>query len=335
MRKIIFFCLMICFTTNVNAYDYKPGLENALIENRVAFDPMVVEDTIRASFWNRDLYDMKKAAQTYDMIAARNNGYVSLEELFYVCLKAFKVSPTNPWYACQNTFIIPLAMNANDTSFIDDVIVEAYDGHAFDKWCWAPETDTEGLAPNAICTTGRYEKIDPIFEKAMITKFRTEGGCAYVKDGNGKTCYGVAGRYHPAVYRTNPPFTRADAEDIAYNEYYKKHGIYKLPDAIRGDVFMAFWGTGDAEKSVGLLQEILGVEKTNRVNEETIQAAANFTDGNLRKKFLKARWNSMKNSNKFSNGWAKAFQVYLKNGCHTVPKKPLNRNAQTMAECPK
>lgn len=335
MRKIIFFCLMLCFTVNVNADDYKIGLETALTENRVAFDPVIVEDTLITSFRNPDLYDLQKAAETYDMIAERNNGYVSLEELFYVCLKAFKEQPINPWNACQNAFIIPLALNANDTSFIDDVIVEAYNGHAFDQGCWPPETDMEGLAPNAVCTTGKYEKIDPVFEKAMITKFRTEGGCAYVKDGNGKTCYGVAGKYHPEVYRKNPPFSRAEAEDIAYKEFYKKYGIYKLPDAIRGDVFMAFWGTGQAKKSVGLLQEVLGVKQTNVVDDATIQAAANFTDGNLRKKFLKARWNRMKNSDSFSNGWAKAFQVYLKNGCHTVPKKPLDRNAQTMANCPK
>ena len=336
MRKYFFilYGLFICCNGYAAApHNYKADLENILEEERIAFDSMVVEDTIKNNM-HSNYYDVETAANTYDMLAEKNNGYFSLTELFYVCLQSFIDKPINAWNACKRDFIVPLLMESDELSFIDDVIVEAYDGHSFNQPCRPPETEPAkgGLVRNAICTTGYYEDIDPAFEKAMITKFRTEGGCAYVNDGNGKTCYGVAGRVHPEVYRKD--FSRADAERIGYTHYYTKYNIDKLPDAIRGDVFMAVWGTGSASRSIKLLQKVMGIYQSGEIDEETISAAENYA-GNLRKEFLKARWNNMKHNGNFSNGWAKAFIVYLKNGCHTVPSIPLERNEETVAECKK
>jgi hypothetical protein len=353
MKKYICFFL-ICFTAgfNISAFaqqkrDFKTELEGVLVEDRLAFDPVLVEDTLTTAFNDPHQYDLEMAATTYDELSERNKGYMSLEELFYVCLRAFRERPDDPWSVCKQQFILPLLTISDELSFIDDAIIEAYDGHAFNQQCTPPAWDMEKLAPNIVCTTGRFESSDPAFEKAMITKFRTEGGCTDIqKDGCHRTCYGVCsgnvgrdGKYR--VYneklendwrhKTNT-FTRQDAEDYGY-DMYTKNKIYLLPDAIRGDVFMALWGTGQPRRSIGLLQQVLGVQQTNKVDDETIMAASNYNNGNLRKKFLKARWQQMKDNGSFSNGWARGFMVYLKNGCHTVSPVPLYRNAQTMAGC--
>lgn len=338
MKKYIclFLMCLMCFSFKTYAKDYKPGLNTILNseENRIVFDSFVVEDTIKTSFNDPMWYDRKKAVATYDKFAKENNGAVSLSELFYVCLNAYRISETITWDDCKDIFILPLLKNADELSFIDDEVEEVYNGNIHGFPCTPSETFDPKDIPNMVCTTGKHADSDPAFEKAMITKFRTEGGCAYVNDGNGLTCYGVGGRYHPQVYRKDPPFTRAEAEEIAYKDYYTKYNIHWLPDAIRGDVFMAMWGSGNRENSIGILQDVLGVKHTNRVDDETLKAARSY-QGNLRKAFLKARWKKMQDNGDFSNGWAKAFIAYMKNGCHTVPKQPLYRTKETTELCEK
>ena len=192
-----------------------------------------------------------------------------------------------------------------------------YDGTRIGQNC-TPPSKTAGGFSSEIYTSGRYRS-HPAFEKAMITKFRTEGECSDEKttrlDKCGYTCFGVCSKYFPQAAEQG--FSRADAEDIAWNSFYKKYKIDKLPDAISGDVFMALWGTGSKNHSIGLLQRILGVKDTGYVNEETIEAAKNYK-GDLRGIFLKHRENSFRKGQKeFRNGWLNALEVYRANGCHT------------------
>lgn len=190
-----------------------------------------------------------------------------------------------------------------------------YDGTKIGQKCTPPSKQT-GVFKNDILTTGTYAAY-PAFEKAMITKFRTEGGCVdHPADAGGYTCYGVSSKVFPEV--RNPGFSRADAEKIAFERFFKKPHFDKLPDAISGDIFMAYWGTGKASKSVGLLQEILGVPKTNVVDDVTINAAINYT-GDLRTQFLDAREKTFRSGQKeFKTGWLNALELYRANGCHTL-----------------
>ena len=191
-----------------------------------------------------------------------------------------------------------------------------YDGTKIGGKCTKPSA-SGGTFKSDILTTGRYASISPAFEKAMITKFRTEGGCAsHPEDRCGYTCFGVCAKYFPQV--RNPGFSRAHAEDIAYNSFWKKHNIDKLPDAISGDVFMALWGTGSRPASIGLLQKILGVQQTNVIDAQTINAAKNYK-GDLRTQFLNARGERFsRGQTAFRRGWLNGLQLYRANGCHTI-----------------
>jgi lysozyme family protein len=190
-----------------------------------------------------------------------------------------------------------------------------YDGSKIGRACTPPST-SGGTFTNKILTTGRYKKY-PAFEKAMITKFRTEGTCGELPgDAGGYTCYGVSSKFFPQVKNKN--FSRADAEDIAYNSFWHKHKIDKLPDAISGDVFMALWGTGSTKESIGVLQRLLGVEQTKVVDAATINAAKNY-QGDLRTQYLNEGEKFFKRANPtFRQGWLNALKLYRANGCHTI-----------------
>ena len=344
MKKyiILIFSLIVCLI-HIDVYagnrpDYKTPLTKILNEPRIYFEPEKVETMLERSFADPLAFNLKSAVSAYDALVVENQGYMSVDDLFYVCLAATNnanIRKTRSdwhdymWDYCKYGFILPLIKLSEEEVFIDESVVELYDGTKFNQECTEPRwASKEEDVLNMVCTTGKYKDLDPAFEKAMITKFRLEGGCKDVHDGNGMTCFGVASKYYPNVK------TRADAEEIAHTDFYTKHDIDKLPDAIRGDVFMALWGTGKPSKSIGLLQIILGVEKTNKVDEATISAARKYK-GNLRKRFLKARWELQKDNGTFSNGWAKAFLTYLKNGCHSRTETPLLRTKETMDECKK
>lgn len=323
--------------------DYRPRVEKALEDDspRIFFEPELVEPILAMAYAVNPEYNFKHAARVYDQISASNDGEMALDDLFFVCMIAHQIPRQDMfdiekrremWPICVQEFIRPLLSTAQETAILDDNLTELYDGTIQDQPCTPSEKDDTRSVLNMLCTSGKHS-FDPAFEKAMDTKFRTEGGCADVGDGNGITCYGLSSRWNKEVLE--PGFSRAMAEDIAYKRYYKNYNIDKLPDAIRGDVFMALWGTGSAKASIGLLQNVLDVPRTNKVDEATITAARNYNGRNLRKQFLKARWTRMKTNGTFSNGWAKAFLIYLKNGCHTVTSDPLERNAQTVAECKK
>ena len=192
-----------------------------------------------------------------------------------------------------------------------------YDGSRIGQPCTKPSTKG-GVFTNEILTSGRYASISPAFEKAMITKFRTEGGCGFhPADRGGYTCYGVSSNFFSQV--KNPGFSRKDAEDIAWNVFFKGHNLDKLPDAISGDVFMALWGTGSKKYSIGLLQKLLGVPQTNVVDNATVEAAINYPGADLRTRFLDIRGRAFSRGQKeFRRGWLNGLDLYRANGCHTV-----------------
>jgi lysozyme family protein len=279
-----------------------------------------------------------RAVKVYDKIAKKNNGKMSVSALFVVCMAAYdkkKSEMLDPqvqnamWPVCIQEFIRPLVDLIKDTDVYDVVIQEVYDGTRFNESCTA-SVRVENVA-NIICASGNYS-FDPAFEKAMITKFRLEGGCADVGDGNGITCFGVGEKYHPEA--NNCSFSRVDAEKIAYDQYYKNFNLDLLPDAIRGDIYMAIWGTGDAKRSIQWLQRILGVTADGLVGPVTVNAARNYK-GNLRKQYLKRRYAHLKSLEgfpRYGNGWSKAVYTYLKNGCHSE----TNDNEQIkVIECPR
>lgn len=362
MKKISLAVLMILLSANVFADNpkktksekYKEELATQLKADsvRVVFTPDTVLSAVTNLFpvslptqqtlipeMNEDMSDdeiSEKAEQMlklYDRVIDEK-GAVSADDLFKLCVE-MGITNVN---ICNDQFIKPmLEMDeyVNSKEF-DSFFKEQYNGYAMNQACTPPESDFKDFGvydvPNMVCTTGKYAQTDPAFEKAMITKFRLEGGCTDTQsDGCGRTCFGVCGKYHPEV--KNPNFSRADAEKIAH-DIYVSNKINLLPDAIRGDVFMALWGTGQPKKSIGYLQEILGVPQTNIVDFATINAARTY-NGNLRKRFLARRWRALEKNKTFSGGWAKGILVYIANGCHTQPKTPLLRNSVTVKECGK
>ena len=191
-----------------------------------------------------------------------------------------------------------------------------YDGTIIGGPCTPPSQNTgPSNYTKDILTTGRYANY-PAFEKALITKFRIEGNISDdPDDAGGYTRYGVSAKYHPEA--KNPNFSRADAEDIAFRDYYKKYNVDKLPDDISGEVFMAVWGMG-AKRGIGLLQNILGVKNTGIVDAETINAAKNYK-GNLRKEFLDERGKRfLKANTKIRKGLLRGLELYRANGCRTI-----------------
>lgn len=261
--------------------------------------------------------------QIFESIAEKHSGFFTLEQLLAVCVFAYSepenIIIDNGFYKltslCTSNFVNELIDAAKQTNIFDGGLISAYDGTKFNQAC-TPSVKSDGVS-DIICSSGNYS-FDPAFEKAMITKFRLEGGCAKVGDGNGVTCFGVAGSVNPEVNKCG--FSRAHAEKIAYERYYKKHNINLLPDAIRGDVFMAIWGIGNPKKAIVWLQNILGVSETGKVDEATIDAAQKYK-GNLRKQYLKQRflhWEGLRSFSKFGNGWSKAMIAYIRNGCHAI-----------------
>lgn len=282
--------------------------------------------------------DITKAQQRWDELTRMpdKKGCLTQVNLFDVFAMGYSV-PYNDlrnsekkqiWLQKFDTsFFKPLVAILEDVAFIENAVVEKYDGYRSDP-CTASVYTGQNNESDVLCATESYVT-DSAFKKAMDTKFRLEGGCAPVKDGNCFTCYGVGAKWNNEVaelkYNSSDMFfNRADAEKIAYDKYYyprykDNQQIKRLPAAISGDVFMAKWGAGNAKQSIGYLQEILGVTADGKIGDATIKAAQEYR-GDLRKLFLEKRWLEMKDS-KFADGWRKAFEVYLKNGCYSIAAK--------------
>lgn len=184
--------------------------------------------------------------------------------------------------------------------------------------------------PNKILTSGKYESIDPAFEKAMIQFFRMEGECGKLAgDKGGYTCYGFAQNYNPDIDVSK--LTRPAAEDRTYERIYKAYGIDKLPDSVRGDVLRGWFGSGFY--GVQQMQKVLNlpVTRTGRVDDKMVAAAENY-NGDLHQ----AYWDQMQryyisiapqgsaNAN-FLKGWMNSVKLMRENGCHVEPVQPLTR----------
>lgn len=182
---------------------------------------------------------------------------------------------------------------------------------------------------NKILTTGNYRISDPAFEKAMITTFRAEGGCVNdPNDSGGYTCYGISQNNNPDIDVKN--ITRADAENIAYNKYYKQYGIHLLPDHIRGDVFMMSWGAGPIT-AIRRFCKFLGIAERNTIDAEVVAAAENY-NGDLHNDFLDNQKefyvdiSKINNNHIYLKGWMNRLRLKRENGCHSETTNPIRRN---------
>lgn len=213
---------------------------------------------------------------------------------------------------------IPVYSSGNPQN-VSVTVSDEYNGNIWGKQC-TPDKKNKTFA-NQIFTTGQYSTVDPAFEKSMNTIFRAEGG--YVNDpfdSGGETKYGVSKNNNPDIDVQN--ITRADAENIAYNRYYKKYGIDKLPDGIRGEVFQVGWACGP-KVAIKQLQSVLGVSKTGIVDDATIQASQNYS-GNLPDQYLGVHRNYLigiternPTQKKFLNGWMNRVELIRDNGCNS------------------
>ena len=181
---------------------------------------------------------------------------------------------------------------------------------------------------NQILTTGKYEKLYPALEKGLITVFRKEGGCGTIKnDPCGYTCYGIG---------SGPKCTgivvhsRAEAEDVYYDRYWKKYRIDKLPDVISTDIFIAGMASGPST-ALSQFREFLGLpKKTSSVDDEMINAVKNYHGDihnqwmNYRDAFLQKVAQQRYNGS-VSRGYKNAIEIKRKNGCHVRPEQPLYR----------
>lgn len=181
---------------------------------------------------------------------------------------------------------------------------------------------------NQILTSGQYESRDSAFEKAMITTFRTEGGCGnHPSDSGGYTCYGISQNNNPEVDVRN--ITRADAENIAFRKYYTAHGLDRLPDQIRGDVFMFGWAAGPVT-GIRHLCRVLGLPERNKIDDEIVHAVENYP-GDLHRDYMDDQQQYMidvsrRGNNKvFLKGWMNRIRLIRDNGCHTPTTEPLSR----------
>lgn len=189
---------------------------------------------------------------------------------------------------------------------------------------------------NQILTTGKYERISPAFEKAMITLFRKEGKCGIIKgDPCGYTCYGIGenclgkaiGLNRAALGR----LTRGEVEDIYYKNYWEKYNIGILPDVIAGDVFLAMMASGSIT-GIRQFRKFLGVNTSpkDKLDENVVNAVVNY-NGDIHNRWLDFRRDFLKRiSSKYDDkrvltSWMRAIKIKRENGCHVIPIEPLLR----------
>lgn len=181
---------------------------------------------------------------------------------------------------------------------------------------------------NTILTTGKYEKIHPALEKGLITIFRKEGACGTIKnDRCGYTCYGIGSGKQCAGVRVN---SRAEAETVYYEKYWKPYGFERLPDVIATDVFLAGMASGPGT-ALQQFRTFLGLpKKTSSVDSEMIRAVNNY-QGDIHNDWLNERDAFLQKvaqqryKGAVSRGYKNAIELKRKNGCHVRPTEPLYR----------
>lgn len=192
--------------------------------------------------------------------------------------------------------------------------------------CTPPQRSQHFL--NKILTSGKYAQSDPAFEKIMITTFRAEGDCGHDKDDSGGyTCYGISQNNNPEVNVRN--LTRAGAEDIANRKYYRQHGIEKLPDYVRGDVFTFGWASGPVT-GIKHFCRVLKIPERSKIDDEVARAAETY-NGDLHNDYLDdmqqyfVQVSKRGNNKKFLKGWMNRVKLTRENGCHEPTTDPLTR----------
>ncbi len=179
---------------------------------------------------------------------------------------------------------------------------------------------------NQILTTGKYENLYPALEKGLITLFRKEGRCGTIKnDPCGYTCYGIGSKCAGIVVKS-----RAEAEDVYYERYWKKYKIDKLPDVIATDIFLAGVASGPST-ALSQFREFLGLpKKSSGVDDKMINAVKNY-NGDIHNDWMDKRDAFLQKvaqqryNNSLSRGYKNAIEIKRKNGCHVQPEKPLYR----------
>lgn len=288
------------------------------------FDPGIAEVLLAKYFGE---YDLNAAAEMYDGLASKNQGYLTAKDFLYICVAGMEKYYTDVyklWGDCRKGFIDELL---DRTTGVQDVYkMGVSDFTAFNQSCTEPLKYTDGRAKNIYCISNKHNE-DPAFQKAWVTQLRIEAPtCKDVKDGARMTCFGIAEKYNPEV-RTADDFTIADAEEIAYNNYYKKHKLNDLPDALRGDFFSTYFNQGEVggKKLMKILQQIVDVEKYGSkidgyYGPKTQSAIVNYRGPDLRQQLAAKRFamrESYEQYERFRDGWARQDWITLENGCHT------------------
>lgn len=184
---------------------------------------------------------------------------------------------------------------------------------------------------NQILTSGRYERISPAFEKAMITVFRKEGTCGIIEgDPCGYTCYGIGQNCLGKDLGINVGnLTRADAENIYYNHFWKKYNLDMMPDVISGDLFLAMMASGP-KTGISQFRKFLGLTNGYQLDENVVAAVQNY-NGDIHQSWLDVRRQFLvqvaarRYNNRVLNGWMRAIKLKRENGCHVIPRYPLYR----------
>lgn len=186
----------------------------------------------------------------------------------------------------------------------------------------------------------KYERIAPAFAKAMLTLFRKEGGCGTVtNDKCGFTCFGIGinclGRTAGLTRDQLAKLTRPQAEDIYYKYMWSKYKIGDLPDVISPDIFLAMVGSGHA--ALGHFREFMGLRKEYTAVDEPLVTAVKNYQGDIHNRWMNARKRKLKEifdrnqrsehpySRDVLTAWMRGIDLKRENGCHVVPKVPLQR----------
>lgn len=194
--------------------------------------------------------------------------------------------------------------------------------------CYPANKVHTGLS-NKILTSGKYEKISPAFEKAMMTVFRKEGTCGTLaNDPCGYTCYGIGSSSKCAGVVIN---SRAEAEDWYYQNIWVKYNIGQLPDVISADYFLASMASGPGT-AYNQFASFLGISKSKskKVDSAMIKAVNNY-QGDIHNKWLDKRNAFLQDvarrryKGSVSRGYSNAIDLKRKNGCHVRPSEPLYR----------
>lgn len=180
---------------------------------------------------------------------------------------------------------------------------------------------------NKVLTTGQYERTAPAFEKALITVFRKEGKCGIIKnDPCGYTCYGIGSKCMGIDVQN---ITRADAENIYYDKFWKKYNLSVLPDVIAGDVFLASMASGPCT-AIQQFRVFLGLSKNCKIDDSVVSAVKNY-NGDIHNAWLDKRKAFLtevaarRYNNSVLKGWMNAIKLKRENGCHVVPAEPIYR----------